>query len=141
MPRLLAVRLHLGNDRHHRDLHVVVALVPFADDPILVEDVDRWPAHDIPSNRNRAACPQRAVPERPPTDVVLLETRLQLVEVLVTIDSEQGKWLAGVGKQVVAPELLRDVSPDVVVAMNSIYCDEIRGGLDAMNVAAKLMTV
>ena len=53
----------------------------------------------------------------------------------------QGKWLAGVGQQVVAPETLRDLAPDVVVAMNPIYGEEIRRDLDRLNVSAKLLAV
>ncbi len=53
----------------------------------------------------------------------------------------QGKWLAGVGQQVVAPETLRDLAPDVVVAMNPIYCEEIRRDLDTLNVSAELLAV
>ncbi len=52
-----------------------------------------------------------------------------------------GKWLAGIAKQVVAPETLRELAPDVIVAMNPIYCEEIRRNLDAMNVSAELMAV
>ncbi len=52
-----------------------------------------------------------------------------------------GKWLAGVGKQVTAPQTLRDLSPDVVVAMNPIYVDEIRCDLDTLNVSAELLAI
>ena len=44
-------------------------------------------------------------------------------------------FLAGSGQQIVAPEFLKAYRPDVVVAMNAVYRDEIqrayRAGLDA----------
>ncbi len=52
-----------------------------------------------------------------------------------------GKWLAGVAKQVTAPETLSDLAPDVVVAMNPIYRDEIRRHLDALNVSVELLAI
>lgn len=52
-----------------------------------------------------------------------------------------GKWLAGVGRQVVAPETLRSVPPDVVLVMNPIYCDEIQRQLQDMGVTAELVPV
>ena len=39
---------------------------------------------------------------------------------------KQGKYLAGMGQQIVAPEFLQDYQPDVVIVMNSIYENEIR---------------
>lgn len=39
---------------------------------------------------------------------------------------KQGKYVAGTGQQIVAPEFLREYQPDVVLIMNSIYRDEIR---------------
>jgi hypothetical protein len=54
---------------------------------------------------------------------------------------KQGNFLAATGQQVVAPEFLRDFKPDLVIAMNSIYRDEIQGQLDELGVSAKLMTV
>lgn len=41
-----------------------------------------------------------------------------------------GKFMAGTGHQIVAPEFLRRYRPDLVVVMNSIYLDEIRNQLD-----------
>jgi len=64
------------------------------------------------------------------------------VDAVVDINPfRQGKWLAGVAKQVAAPDALRDLAPDVVVAMNPIYCAEIRRELHALDVSAELMAV
>ena len=53
----------------------------------------------------------------------------------------QGKYIAGSGVQVVAPDALRTVQPHVVFVMNPIYCQEIQQDLDVMGVAAELITV
>jgi hypothetical protein len=54
---------------------------------------------------------------------------------------KQGKFLAGSAIPVVSPEHLRELRPDVVVAMNPIYREEIRRQLDALGVRAELTTV
>lgn len=54
---------------------------------------------------------------------------------------KQGKFMAGTGQQVIAPERLRDYQPDVVIAMNSVYRDEIQSDLDSLSVAAELRTL
>ena len=43
-----------------------------------------------------------------------------------------GTFVAGTGHEIVAPERLKEIRPDLVVAMNPIYCDEIRGDLARM---------
>ena len=64
------------------------------------------------------------------------------IDVIVDINPyRQGKWLAGSGKQVVAPDTLRHVPPDVVLVMNPIYCDEIQQQLDGIGVSAGLLPV
>ena len=52
---------------------------------------------------------------------------------------KQGKYLAGTGKRTIAPAELLDVRPDVVIAMNPVYLDEIQASLDALGVAATLV--
>jgi hypothetical protein len=52
-----------------------------------------------------------------------------------------GKYLAGSGKRVVAPEFLSDHPPDVVVAMNAIYRDEIAQMLTDLRIEADLWAV
>ena len=52
-----------------------------------------------------------------------------------------GKFLAGSGKQVMAPDSLRTLRPDVVFAMNPIYSQEIQRDLDAMGVDTELIEV
>jgi SAM-dependent methyltransferase len=45
---------------------------------------------------------------------------------------KQGKYLAGTGHRVLGPSELTEEPPDLVVAMNSIYLDEIRQQLDGL---------
>ena len=45
---------------------------------------------------------------------------------------KQGRYIAGSGHRVMAPKELVELLPDLVVAMNPIYLDEIREALDAM---------
>lgn len=49
-----------------------------------------------------------------------------------------GKYMAGSGHQIVAPEALREIAPDLVVAMNPIYLDEIGGQLQELGIVTEL---
>jgi len=49
------------------------------------------------------------------------------IEYIVDINPyKQGKYIAGTGQQIVAPEFLPDYQPDVVIVMNPIYKTEIQ---------------
>ncbi|MGH9024606.1 MAG: SAM-dependent methyltransferase, partial [Acidimicrobiia bacterium] len=54
---------------------------------------------------------------------------------------KQGKFMAGTGQEVVAPRFLVDYRPDLVIAMNSIYREEIGQELDRMGLSPELVTV
>jgi hypothetical protein len=55
------------------------------------------------------------------------------IEYLVDINPyRHGKFVPGTGKQIVAPEFLRRYRPDLVIAMNPIYCAEIARDLDRL---------
>jgi SAM-dependent methyltransferase len=54
---------------------------------------------------------------------------------------KHGMYLAGMGQRIVPPDFLKQYRPDVVIAMNPIYRDEIRRDLDMMGVGAKLLHV
>jgi SAM-dependent methyltransferase len=61
------------------------------------------------------------------------------VECVVDINpAKQGSYQAGTGHAVVAPGELSELRPDVVVAMNPIYREEIAGDLSARGVEAEL---
>jgi hypothetical protein len=53
-------------------------------------------------------------------------------EVAAVIDinpHKHGQYLAGTGHEIVSPDALVHLVPDVVVVMNPIYLDEIQGDL------------
>ena len=54
---------------------------------------------------------------------------------------KHGKYLAGTGQRIVAPEFLREYQPHVVIAMNPIYGAEIQRDLDRLGVGAELQAV
>jgi SAM-dependent methyltransferase len=53
----------------------------------------------------------------------------------------QGKFIAGAGLEIVAPERLAELRPDYVFLMNPIYVDEVQRDLDRLQVDAKLVPV
>ncbi|MFA9565355.1 MAG: SAM-dependent methyltransferase, partial [Acidimicrobiales bacterium] len=54
---------------------------------------------------------------------------------------KHGKFMAGTGQEIVAPEYLTAYQPQLVVAMNPIYVAEIQADLDRLGVAAELTAV
>jgi 2-polyprenyl-3-methyl-5-hydroxy-6-metoxy-1,4-benzoquinol methylase len=64
------------------------------------------------------------------------------VEYIVDVNPyKHGKYLAGTGHAIVSPSFLTSYKPDVVIAMNPIYRDEIQRDLDRMHVSAELIAV
>lgn len=64
------------------------------------------------------------------------------IDAIVDINSfRHGKWLAGIGRQVEAPESLVGYAPDLVVVMNPIYLDEIQRHLDTMGISAEVTAI
>ncbi len=53
----------------------------------------------------------------------------------------QGTYMAGGGQEIVAPEALPGLAPDLVIAMNPIYRAEIANALAALGVRAELATL
>ncbi len=61
------------------------------------------------------------------------------IEYAVDINpTKHGFYMAGTGQEIVGPEFLAEYRPDLVVAMNPIYIDEIRADLDRMGLGSKL---
>ncbi|CAN5470926.1 class I SAM-dependent methyltransferase [soil metagenome] len=54
---------------------------------------------------------------------------------------KQGRFMAGTGHRVVAPAELVDLRPDLVVAMNPIYLDEIRADLARLGLSPDVVAV
>ena len=62
------------------------------------------------------------------------------IEYIIDINpNRQGKFIPGVGKEIMAPEFLKDYKPDAVIVMNPVYCNEINKMLVDMGVTAELI--
>jgi len=53
---------------------------------------------------------------------------------------KQGSYIAGGGQPIVAPESLCEEAPDVVIVMNPMYFDEIRGQLHRLGISPRVTT-
>jgi SAM-dependent methyltransferase len=53
----------------------------------------------------------------------------------------QGKFMVGTGHPIVSPESLAGSPPDVVIVMNPIYVEEIRGQLQGMGLRPDILSV
>lgn len=66
----------------------------------------------------------------------------QLMPYAVDINPfKRGTFMAGTGQEIVTPDFLQQYRPDVVIAMNPIYKNEIRNDLDKLGVNAELLTM
>jgi SAM-dependent methyltransferase len=64
------------------------------------------------------------------------------IECLVDINPlKAGKFLPGTGHQVVAPGRLRDYRPDVIIAMNAVYVEEIRSTVAGLGLRAEVVAI
>jgi SAM-dependent methyltransferase len=54
---------------------------------------------------------------------------------------KSGKFLPGTGHCIYSPDYLQQDPPDVVIAMNPVYCNEIQADLDRLGVGARLLTL
>ena len=62
------------------------------------------------------------------------------IEFIVDINPlRHGKFIPGVGKQIMPPESLRTYEPDVVIIMNPVYLEEIKQDLDNMGLFPELI--
>jgi SAM-dependent methyltransferase len=63
------------------------------------------------------------------------------IEYIVDINPHRhGKFIPGVGKQIVPPEFVKEYKPDIVIVMNPVYRNEIKQMLDTMGVTAELIS-
>lgn len=51
---------------------------------------------------------------------------------------KQGKFVAGTGQQVIAPDFLKEYPPRTVIIMNPIYHTEIQQAVENMDINADL---
>jgi SAM-dependent methyltransferase len=71
----------------------------------------------------------------------VLATRDQIAYVVDINPRKTGRYVAGTGQQIVTPDFLNEYQPDVVIVMNPIYVDEIRGMLAAKGLTPDVMVV
>jgi SAM-dependent methyltransferase len=72
----------------------------------------------------------------------LTATRDSPVEVVVDINPHKhGMYMAGTGQRIVPPEHLRTYRPDLVIAMNPIYLEEIGSKLGELGLETELRAV
>lgn len=50
-----------------------------------------------------------------------------------------GKFIPGLGKEIMSPEFLKAYQPDQVIVMNPIYAQEIQKMLDQMGVNSEII--
>lgn len=65
----------------------------------------------------------------------------ELVAVVDINPHKHGKFLAGSGLEIVSPDALRSLRPEVVLVMNSIYSDEIRHDLAVRSLQPELIAL
>jgi SAM-dependent methyltransferase len=74
---------------------------------------------------------------------VAFMTTLQIedeVQFIIDINpNRNGKFIPGVGKQILSPQILKDYKPDTIIVMNPIYCDEIKKMAESMDVKAEYL--
>ncbi len=54
---------------------------------------------------------------------------------------KRGTFMAGTGQEIVAPDFLQTYTPDLVIAMNPIYKNEIQNDLNTLGVRTELVTM
>jgi SAM-dependent methyltransferase len=53
----------------------------------------------------------------------------------------QGKYQAGTGHQIISPKDLCAYQPDMIIAMNPVYCEEIQNTLNELHIDTELVAV
>lgn len=62
------------------------------------------------------------------------------IQYIVDINpNRHGKFIPGVGKQIVSPNFLKDYKPEVIIIMNPVYLDEIRKMVETMGIKAEYL--
>lgn len=105
------------------------------------EGIDRWRA-ELERIRERGL---RAVVWGSGSKGVAFLTTLGAVEeIRYVVDINPfraGMFMPGTGQEIVPPEFLAGYRPDLVIVMNPVYQDEIRGDLERMGLSPEMTTV
>ncbi|MAE46861.1 MAG: methyltransferase [Planctomycetes bacterium] len=70
--------------------------------------------------------------------LVTLAVEDQVAAVVDINPDKTGSHIAGTGHRVIGPGELQEIKPDLVLVMNSLYCDEISASLKAMGLAPRI---
>ncbi|NET57875.1 MAG: methyltransferase domain-containing protein [Symploca sp. SIO2E6] len=70
-----------------------------------------------------------------------LDTKAQVQYIVDINPHRHGKFIPGVGQEIMSPEFLKEYQPDQVIVMNRIYCGEIQEMLDKMGVQTEVIPV
>ncbi|RDD62268.1 class I SAM-dependent methyltransferase [Ferruginivarius sediminum] len=72
----------------------------------------------------------------------LVDRGIDAVQCIVDVNPKKdGKFVAGAGKRIVAPDALKAVSPDIVLLMNPLYLEEVRRQLSDLGLAPAVKVV
>jgi len=69
----------------------------------------------------------------------ILKVKKQIKYVVDINPHKQGKWIAGTGQRVVAPEFLKEYKPDIIIVMNKIYKNEIKQITKDLGISIKFL--
>jgi len=62
------------------------------------------------------------------------------VQYIVDINPHRhGKFIPGVGKQIVSPEFLKQYKPEIIIIMNPVYVNEIKKQVESMGIEAEYL--
>ena len=62
------------------------------------------------------------------------------IEYVVDINPHRhGKFIPGVGKQIISPESLKEYKPETIIVMNPVYVNEIRKSVEGMGITAEYL--
>lgn len=69
-----------------------------------------------------------------------LKTAAQISHVIDINPHKQGKFVPGTGQEIVGPEALKDIDPDLIIIMNPIYISEIWDTVKKMGLKCRILT-
>jgi SAM-dependent methyltransferase len=122
-------------------------------DPADLEEMKRYTANFEQRAQKRSTQWLMSINNNKPQRIVLWGSGSKAVALLSLLDQEvvleyvvdinphrQGSYMAGTGQQIVSPEYLQSYRPDLVMAMNPIYRQEIVRDLATLGLTPEVIT-
>jgi hypothetical protein len=122
-------------------------------DPADLEEMKRYTANFEQRAQKRSTQWLMSINNNKPQRIVLWGSGSKAVALLSLLDQEvvleyvvdinphrQGSYMAGTGQQIVSPEYLQSYRPDLVMAMNPIYRQEIVRDLATLGLTPEVLT-